>query len=166
MLTYNGQKHAFTVTMDADSVRPSEHPGWVYVNGQIVQASTVPVPEHLYQDTLSEKRQQEILLGYINYEMEYFKKELKIKYKDLDIHPGTLEGAPVVFWLFSMPKGDDIRKQIYVTRLCFNQALSLNIPLRQEEDMKESLRLLTNLMKTVKVYDQPLDLNQLYKELN
>ncbi|WP_210462223.1 MULTISPECIES: hypothetical protein [Rufibacter] len=166
LLTYNGQEHAFTITMDADSVRPSDTPGIVYVNGMIVQAGLVPVPAGLYKDSLTDKRQFEILQAYVAYEMEYFKKDLNINHRDLEVYQGLFGGKPFVVWTFSMPKNDNIRKQIYISGICFNQTLSLNIPVRSEKDFEKSLELLTQMAKTVKEYDRPLDLNQLYKELN
>ncbi|GAB2542507.1 hypothetical protein [Rufibacter soli] len=162
ILAYAGKEHGFTFTIEADSVRPMEAPGFFYVNGQVFQSSLVAIPAQIFKDTFSEKRQHEIILAYIQYELEYFKKELKINFRELEMHPVTYQGKPYVFWHFSMPKENKgIKKQVYLTSILFNQTHSLNMPVWEGQTEEGNLALMTQVASTLKVFNKALDIENL-----
>lgn len=166
VMAFTGQKQSFVLSVQGAKVTPGPEPGWFYVDGQIFQASAVPVLNGIRLDSLTQQRQHELLQAYIGYELAYFKNELQIDYQELKVEWATLYNKPCVFWYFTMPPAKGVQQQLYLSTLCFNQTLSLNAPVLKKKDFGKLKRNLAQLAASLQLNDYPLDLEAIQKKLN
>jgi hypothetical protein len=154
---YNGRAHAFTIDIVADSIQTSESPNFITVDNHIVQTSVVPLPETgLDLNNLTTAQQKEALEGYVNYELDYFKTEVKIKCVNLNKEWKNIHSRLWLIWSFDVPaqkKDPNVSKQvahqIYSSTICFNQVLDLNVPLLPGDNLEQSKDLIIKLMSTL-----------------
>jgi hypothetical protein len=159
---YNGRAHAFTIDIVADSIQTTESPNFISVDNHIVQTSVVPLPEtNLDLNNLTTAQQKEALEGYVNYELDYFTNEVKIKYGNLNREWRTIHSKLWLIWSFDVPMqkkelnlSQQVTHQIYASTICFNQVLDLNIPLMRGDSQEQSNELLVKLMATLQTTDR------------
>ncbi|MDB5257065.1 MAG: hypothetical protein JWM14_1760 [Chitinophagaceae bacterium] len=167
ILVYNGEKHSFTLELVSPNLRPTENPTFIMLDQSILQAVVLPFSQKLDFDHLSIADQKQILTGYMNYELNYFKQELHQDYKKSISEWIELNGKLFLFWSYDMPKSNkELGKQIYLTTICFDQIMNLNVPMeRKKNDFEDKKKLLTTIGNTLQLNDQPVNLDALYKEL-
>jgi len=97
----------------------------------------------------------------MNYELDYFKNELKIKTVNLNTEWKTIHSRLWLIWSFDVPvqKKDlnaskQVNHQIYASTICFNQVLDLNIPLLPGDNLEQSGDLIIKLMSTLNTIDR------------
>jgi hypothetical protein len=166
LIVYTGQKHSFTIDIIADSVKPSDQPNFLIADGKIIQSKIIPFKTKLDFDNLSEEAQKKNLLGYMDYEMDYIKEQLKSKKLNESNEFINLNNKIFLFWTYDMPKNyPTIAKQCYFVTICFDQILILNSPVDKVKTLEEVKGFLINIGKTLKQNDKIIDLNKLYYEL-
>lgn len=150
---FQGKSHSFSVDLVGKEVKTMDNPGFYLVDNHIVQTSTVPLPPvKLDLANLTEAQQKQALSAYVDYEMDYFKNEVKLKVTDLQKEWVVLNSRLFILWHFVMPPKRDIKQQIYLSTICFNQVLDLNTAIQEGEDYsqrEESLKQLANTLKTM-----------------
>ncbi len=168
MIVYTGSNHSFTLEILSDNLKPSEQPNFVIIDNIIFQSVIMPFQQKLDFENLSIETQKSNLLGYMNYELDYFKNELKQNILNEKYEWIKLNEKLFLFWFYDMPKSNkQIKKQIYLTTICFDHILNLNTPLmRDKDDFNFNKELLTKIGKSLKLKNEPIDLNILYNELN
>src|SRR5580698_6936241 len=77
LVAYAGKDHSFTLDVPFRTSKPSDVPGFVTIDKQIVQTTIVPVDRSINISGLTPAREQEILTKYMNYELGYYKKKLR-----------------------------------------------------------------------------------------
>jgi hypothetical protein len=166
LIAYAGAAHSFTLETTAHSVKPSDVPGFITIDKQIVQATVVPVAKNIDLSGLTPSRERDILLKYMDYELDYYKKKLKQHYSHLQTEWMTLQGRLFLVWYFDMPENYKlVSRQVYVSTLFFDQVMDLNAPVFKTGDWGNARELLVRLARTMKTFDKRLDLEALGKKL-
>lgn len=167
LIAYAGKDHSFTLDVPVRTSKPSDVPGFVAIDKQIVQTTIVPVDRSINTSGLTPAREQEILTKYMNYELGYYKRRLRQDYSHLQTEWVTLQNRLYLVWYFDMPKNYKlVSRQIYLSTLFFDQIIDLNAPVFQGNDFGKAKGILLRLAATIKTYDKQLDLAALEKKLN
>ncbi len=166
LIAYAGQGHSFTLEI-APTAKPSDVPGFITINKQIFQSTLVPVDKSIDISSLTPAREQDILTGYMNFELSYYKKKLHQNYSNLSTQWVTLQNRIFLVWFFDIPQDQKlISRQIYVSTIFYDQILDLNAPVFHPEDAGKAKALLLRLAGTIKTYDTHLDLVALQKKIS
>ncbi|HEX9509192.1 MAG TPA: hypothetical protein VF939_01825 [Puia sp.] len=166
LIAYAGPAHSFTMETTSKTAKPSDIPGFITIDGQVLQSTLVPAalsvdPRHPTTD-----REKEILVKYMNYELGYYKRKLKQKYSGLQTEWLTLKGRLFLVWYFDMPKDYKlVSRQIYLSTLFFDQVLDLNAPVFKMDHFAKARTTLVKLAGSLKTYDKQLDLGLLKRQL-
>ncbi|HVU54945.1 MAG TPA: hypothetical protein VHD83_07810 [Puia sp.] len=167
MIAYAGKERSFTMDVNAKTVKNSDLPGFITVDGQIVQATLVPHKPAVDARTMTTAQEKETLTKYMNYELGYYKKKLKQNYSQLQTEWVTIKDRLFLVWYFDMPKDYKlVSRQLYFSTLFSTQVLDLNAPVFKTEQFSHARATLNRLANTLKTYDRNLDLEALKKQLN
>jgi len=167
MIAYASKERSFTMDVNAKTVKNSDIPGFITVDGQIVQATMVPSQPPIDASTMTTAQEKETLTKYMNYELGYYKKKLKQNYSQLQTEWVTIKDRLFLVWYFDMPKDYKlVSRQLYFSTLFSNQVLDLNAPVFKTEQFSHARATLTHLVNTLKTYDKNLDLEALKKQLD
>src|SRR5580704_12513762 len=74
LIAYAGQNHSFTLDVHAHTVKPSDVPGFITIDGQILQSTLVAADRSIDLHHNSPAREQDILTRYMNSELAYYRK--------------------------------------------------------------------------------------------
>lgn len=174
-LVFNGKSHSFTLTFTgvnaktADVMAKEENQNFATIGENIVQASLVALPQPISPTVnLSKLTYDEIkptLEGYVNYELEYITKDLKLNPQNIKKEWKTISSQLFLVWYFEAKfDAPDVAKkvtaQIYYTTICFNQVLDINIPLYNKNDVESKKALIEKIASTLKSYDKRLPLQK------
>jgi hypothetical protein len=167
LIAYSGGGHAFTMEISGRSAKPSDLPGFITIDKQIVQSTLVPASQNIDLNYLTLNREKDILTKYMNYELAYYKKRLKQDYSNLQTEWLTLHGHIFLLWYFDMPKDYKlVSRQVYLSTLFYDQIMDLNAPLFSIDDYNRARELVVKLATSLKTYDKNLDLAVLARQLN
>lgn len=170
LIAYAGSEHSFTLETPARGAKPSDVPGFITIDKQIVQATVVPTASgRMSPRGLTRAGEREVLQKYMEYELEYYRKKLKQRYNHLQTEWLNLHDRLFLVWYFDMPENEKlISRQVYVSTLFFDQVLDLNAPVfkSNNSDWGKARSILVRLAGTMKTYDKRLDLAALGKKLN
>lgn len=166
LIVYAGPEHSFTMEPDAKTAKPSDIPGFITVNGQVMQSTLVPASPTVDDTRLTSDREKDILTKYMNYELSYYKKKLKQNYTQLQTEWLTIKGRLYLVWYFDMPKDYKlVSRQVYLSTLFFDQVLDLNAPVFKTEQFVRAKTTLIKLAGSLKTFDKQLDLGLLKRQL-
>ena len=166
MIAYAGKDHSFTMDVSKNA-KVSDLPGFITVDGQIVQATLVPSQPAVDARQLTTAQEREALTKYMNYELGYYKKKLKQNYSQLQTEWITVKDRLFLVWYFDMPKDYKlVSRQLYFSTLFGGEVLDLNAPVFKTEHFSHARGILNKLVNTLKTYDKNLDLEELKKELS
>lgn len=167
MIAFASTERSFTMDVNAKTVKNSDIPGFITVDGQIVQATLVPSQPPIDARSMTTAQEKETLTKYMNYELGYYRKKLKQNYSQLQTEWITIKDRLFLIWYFDMPKDYKlVSRQLYFSTLFSNQVLDLNAPVFKTEQFSHARATLTHLANTLKTYDRNLDLEALKKQLN
>jgi hypothetical protein len=161
LIVYSGENHSFTIEIKAKDVKTTGQANYLVIGNQIVQSAILPIPKKTDLGSVPLVRQREILRTYIDYELGYFRNSLKQSYTNLKMDWEIINGRQFVYWHFDMPKDDNkhVKKQIYLSTICFDQILDLNAPVF--DDFYKAKDLLAQMGNSIKFYDSHLDISTL-----
>jgi hypothetical protein len=168
LIAYAGTSHSFTLEIGAHTAKPSDIPGFITIDKQIVQSIVVPVAKSQDVDirALTPAKEKAILLDYMNYELKYYRKKLNQHYAHLQTEWVPLHNRLFLVWYFDLPENDKvISRQVYASTLFYDQVMDLNAPVFKTDDWGRARGTLVRLAETMKTYDKPLDLEALRKKL-
>jgi hypothetical protein len=166
VIAYAGNGHSFTLEVGAHTSKPSDIPGFITIDKQIVQSTLVPVPNPSDVQGLTPEKEKNLLLGYMNYELKYYRKKLNQRYVNLQTEWISLNGKTFLLWYFDLPENYKVvSKQVYVSTLFYDQVMDLNAPVFKKDDWGQARALLVRLAGSMKTYDKHLDLDLLRKKL-
>lgn len=156
---FKGKTHSFSVTVFSNKIEPSESPSYITADNIVIQVMTLPLPQSTLDLTqLTIPQQKETLEGYLNYELDYFKNEVKINYKKLTKGWITINSKLWLLWTFdssdfntSEPTVNKPQFQIYASTICFNQILDVNTPVMKDQVLSKSTEIIKKLMSTLKL---------------
>jgi hypothetical protein len=149
VIGYAGPAYSYSMDVNAKTAKPSDLPGFISVDGQILQSTLVPIPQGSRRD------EKEILTGYMNYELSYYKKKLKQKYENLQSEWVTIKDRLFLVWSFDMPKDYKlVSRQLYFSTVSSGQILDINAPVFKTEQYTKARNLLTRLAASLKTWDK------------
>jgi len=159
VIAYAGKDHSFTIDVPFKTVKPSDVPGFITIDKQIIQSTLVPVDRSIDRNPNSPTREKDLLLKYMNYELGYYKKKLKQNYSNLQTEWITLQGRLFLVWYFNMPENYKlVSRQVYVSTLFYDQVMDLNAPVFKTDDWGKARNMLVRLAGTMKTFSKHLDL--------
>ena len=169
LVGYAGPDRSYTMEVPVKTSKPSDLPGFISVDGQILQSTLVPAQDPSKAPgatgALTPARQQEILTGYMNYELAYYKKKLKQKYTGLQTDWVTIKDRLFLVWSFDMPKDYKlVSSQLYFSTLYNGQILDINAPVFKMEQFGKARSILSKMAASLKMYDKRIDLALLAKK--
>jgi hypothetical protein len=165
---YAGENHSFSLDFIGKDIKIAtfkakpENQNFIYIGSQVIQTSWVPLqmplPAGYKVDKLNIDQQKEILEGYVNYELDYFRQQLHLKVNNLQSEWVQINSRPSLIWHFDFNLADQntknkapLTKQVYISTICFNQVLNISIPFNKNveyEADKESLKKIASTLKT------------------
>lgn len=167
LIVYAGKDHSFTMDVTARSVKPSDVPGFITIDRQIVQATLVPASHAGTSDNPTTFQEKDILTKYMNYELGYYRKKLRQKYTNVQSEWMTIQGRLYLVWYFDMPRDYKlVSRQIYFSTLFYGQVMDLNAPLFKMDNFAKARDILNRLANSLKTFDRQLDLAVLTKQMN
>ncbi|GGA99246.1 hypothetical protein [Puia dinghuensis] len=167
LIAYAGNDHSFTLETPLHSAKPSDVPGFITIDKQIVQATVVPGDKNIDLTGMTPAREKDVLQKYMNYELDYYRKKLKQHYSHLQTEWLTLSGKLFLVWYFDMPPTYKlVSRQVYVSTLFGNEVMDLNAPVFKTDDWGKARGILVRLAGTMKTFNKRLDLDDLGKKLN
>lgn len=166
-IVYAGASHSLTMDVQAKTAKPSDVPGFITIDKQMVQATLMPASRSGSVDNPTTAQEKDILTKYMNYELSYYRKKLKQNYSNLQTEWVTIGGRLFLVWYFDMPKDYKlVSRQLYFSTLFYDQILDLNAPLFKMDNFSRSREILTSLAGSMKTYNKRLDMALLSKQLN
>lgn len=161
---YNGKAHAFSIDIVADSIKTTEYPNYIVVGNRIVQVSAIPLqPTTINLSRLTVEQQKGALSGYVDYETDYFKNELKLDCQNIKKEWIFIDSKLWLIWSFDVVAQDvseqlaqKTKSQVYSSTICFNQVLDLNVPVFQNDDIIKIKVFIADLMSSLKMFDRHL----------
>ena len=167
LIAYAGKDHSYTLEIGPHIAKPSDIPGFITIDKQIVQSTVVPATSKpVAPHDLTPDKEKAILLDYMNYELRYYRKKLSQHYTNLQTEWMTLHGHLFLLWYFDLPQNDKvISRQVYASTLFYDQVMDLNAPVFKPDDWTRARTTLVRLAGTMKTFDKPLDLEGLRKKL-
>ena len=167
LIGWSGREHSFTMDMAARSVKPSDLPEFVNIDGLIVQSTLLPVPQDIDLGHLNPSREKDLLTKYMKDELDYYRKKLREKYSQSGSEPMTIKGRVFLLWYFDMPENSKmVKRQVYLSTLFYDQVMDLNIPIFKADDFARARALLVKMAGSLKIYNKHIDLALLSKQLN
>jgi hypothetical protein len=166
VIAYSGKDHSFTLDVPFRTTKPSDVPGFITIDKQIIQSTLVPADKATDHSSTDAAKQKELLLKYMNYELAYYKKKLKQNYSNLQTEWITLKGRLFLVWYFNMPENYKlVSRQVYVSTLFYDQVMDLNAPVFKTDDWGRARNILVRLAGTMKTFDKHVNLEELQKKL-
>lgn len=166
VIAYASPAWSFTLDVPFKSSKPSDVPGFITIDKQIVQATLIPGKDVIDVKAYGTAHEKAELLKYMNYELNYYKKKLKQNYSNLQTEWITLRGRLFLVWYFNMPENYKlVSRQVYVSALVDDQVLDLNAPVFKADDWGKARNILVRLAGTLKTFNKHLDLAGLQKKM-
>ena len=168
LIAYAGNGHSFTLDVGTHTAKPSDIPGFITIDKQILQSTLVPVSksENLDLNALTTAKEKTILLDYMNYELKYYRRKLNQRYTNLQTEWVELNHRLFLIWYFDLPANYKVvSKQVYVSTLFYDQVMDLNAPVFKATDWGTARGTLVRLAGSMKTFDKALDLEALRKKL-
>jgi len=167
LLVFTTKQQSFSVRVVSPKVEPLDKPGFMRVNGQIVQAVILPAPIGPTQQQVGDERAKQLLAAYKEHESSYIRHDLKAPIRNEQVRFLHLSNRLFMLWTYDMPATNrQISQQQYLVSLCFDQALILNCPVERRASAAASLQLLTRIGQTLEIKNEGANLEQLYYQLN
>ena len=156
---FQGKAHSFKIELASKNVKVLDPPSFVMADDKIIQVMILDLPEMPSKlSTFTISQQKSALSNYLKYEVDYFKKDLKIGMKNLVKEWVIVDSKLWLVWKFEPtnaytlePLKDKTVFQIFASTICFNQILDINASLMEGQVISESQGLLNKMMKTLKL---------------
>lgn len=102
----------------------------------------------------------------MNYELDYFKNEVKMKIENQKAGWGPVGNKHFLLWHFDTPEFPTVQKQMYLSSICFDNFLNINIPLTNDQTFGEGMKFLERVAGSMVLHNHPTDIEEFYKEVN
>jgi hypothetical protein len=156
VILFTGAKHSLTVDIVGDSIRTTDQPNYLLVDNMVVQVSMVPLPNAIEGSDLAIPQQKEGLTGYVQYELDYFHKELHLSTSLLQQEWISIRDRPFLLWTFHVapPAGQKLRTtitdQLYLSVLWHEQVVDLNCALFDKKDIPKARAILLQMAESMR----------------
>lgn len=168
-LIFTNDSNSLVIYLDTAKLEPIESDDNFFVqvdNQWILQLFVIDFqnPNNKNMDDL--EVQKSSLLQYRNYEINYFKDELKLRIENEKAGWGQIGNKYFLLWHFETPDIPTIQKQIHLSTICFDKILNINIPLTKDQDFEEGMSFLDKVANGLKIHDHPTNIEDLYRKVN
>ncbi len=165
LFVFNGSSHAFSIEVISNKLKPTNDQLALLIDNIIFRPFVLPYRTVTEFDKMPDQRQKELLQNYINYEFDFFKNDQKQDISNLSYEWLTLNDKLFIYWIYDMPKSNKmVEKQMYVTTICFDNVLTLNMPLQSKSKSLEFHKgLLIDISRSYKAYNTVVDLDKMYE---
>lgn len=142
-LLFKSDRHSFSVEIKGE-IDPAATP-YIRVNKKyLLSYATVPLPQYINFTALSEEKQQQNLLSYKEYEMDWVRDSvLKVSELKTQSEFLRLNGRMFIYWSYRMPGANpSVHQQCYLVTYCFDQTLVFDLPVldkMEEADVKKNV---------------------------
>lgn len=154
-------KKVFVPEIENPTNVPNQY--FITVDKKIIQSTIIAIPKNV-QDAFDLKKltlnqQESILGGYVNYELDYIKKELESNIDEIVMKPEVINSRKYILWHYKMSnytESDDKdgyipKGQIYLSTICFDKVLTVNIPVLKEYQMDDLIQILNQIGENIKM---------------
>jgi hypothetical protein len=167
VFAFTSDKKSFTLDILSNKIQPLEQKNFVMIDDWIFQAFVLGFDNPKNVDLTTEEEQKRSLSQYVKYEVDYYKNEVGYSCDSLKFEWGKINEKYFYFWYFNTPPElETLQKQMFLTTICHDQFLNMNIPLEKTKDFNKGKDFLVGIAKTLKLYDNPINFKKLNKELN
>lgn len=164
-MVYTSDSHSVILDIVSKKIEPTAAANVVNVDSKPLQLVLLPNSALSTTDTTLERQKAE-LLGYVQYETNYVKNDVKLNISNITQKWFTINGKLFLFWTYDMPADNkSVLQQINLSTLCFAHILNLNNPVTPGETAETNSSLLMDVAKTLQLSNAKTDLNNLYKQL-
>jgi len=172
---YNGKSHAFSFLLNGKAIKQpnvngrSDNMQFFNIDSTVFQSSFVelpqPIPSGMQLSHLTDEQERTTLEGYVNYELNYMRDDLKLTLTDVKKEWKTINSKLFLVWSFEASKPKDTPEtiktfsgQIFYSTICFNLVLDLNTPIEKKDRIEPCRALLDKISGTLTTYNNQLDL--------
>ncbi|MGC4041767.1 MAG: hypothetical protein QM710_13520 [Flavobacterium sp.] len=167
---FAGNKHYFEVslkgsldTINVPHQRFDENNFVVIDKKKMLEFTTINVAHNILDlydfNNLTITQQRNVLESYVNYELDYYKKDLGLILENYQLQ--VLYDEDRMYYFMSYKIGNkkespsaNVEKNIYLITIAFNHILVLNMPLTGSQDLLEYSTYLKGLIPSIKFYNK------------
>ncbi|UZO80624.1 hypothetical protein NBT05_16985 [Aquimarina sp. ERC-38] len=161
-LLYCGNTSHFTVRINGRKIEEVEMEGetniannthFIAVDNIIIQSAIIPISSYLKK--VNSTDEAKVLNGYLTYELEYMKNELKVNISDALTMSGNLQSRKYALWKYKLTDNinindqETVKGQIHLSTVCFDQILTLGIPILDLSLENKYKRKLINIARQI-----------------
>ena len=168
-IIFTSDSNSFVLHLDSATVEPlGDGTNFLILvdNTWTLQLFTIGYQNPNNKDIQDLEVQKSFLLQYMNYELQYFKDEAKMKIEDQKAGWGPVGDKHFLLWHFDTPDYPTVKKQMYLSTICFENFLNINIPLTNEQTFNDGINFLERVAGSLVLHEHPIDLEEFYKEVN
>ena len=168
-IIFSSDSNSFIIDLDTAQVNPLESESTLFMQIDkkwLLQVFTIDFQNPNKKDVNDPEVQRSFLIQYMNYEIRYFKDDLNLSVPNHEIEWGKLNGKNFLLWYFDTPEYETATKQIYLSTLCFDHFINLNIPLEPGIELEEGIHFLKDVGQSLELFDYWVDIEGIYKEVN
>jgi hypothetical protein len=168
-LIFCGNNHSFIIKVFGKNIKPAEvsneqnipNQYFLSLDKTLLQFSLIPVPSSVLDvynfDNPSLKEQEALLTGYVEYEIKYIREELQVSILNAELKPGVAQSRQYVLWRYKMPQSIPNKEipvaQLYLSTICFNHVLTINVPIFDENVLSKSRKLLEKIANDIMLFE-------------
>jgi hypothetical protein len=159
-LLFTGAKHSLKVDIVGDSIQTTDQPNYLQMDNMVIQVTMVPLPNGIEGSDMAIPRQKEGLTGYVEYEMDYFHKELHLSTSHLQQEWISIRDRPFLLWTFHVvPPADQklsssVIDQLYLSVLWHEQVVDLNCALFDPKDQAKARAILLQMAESMRPWSK------------
>ena len=158
ILAFSGDSTSFTIELPGDSILPLEGKYFILVDDWVFQAFILPFDNPTNANLKLESEAKKALSQYVTYEIDYMKKELNQPLDSLSLNWGKIGNNYFYWWYFNVPASNEsIKKQLYLSTICFNHFLNMNLPLQSHQNFDDAKKFIFNVARSLKQQNHPID---------
>lgn len=162
LLGLSSSSNTFSIEVEGKEIKAGSDPGYYTVDGKFLQVVTIQIPGTADLQNLTPEKEEQILRGYVDYELTYFRNELKLKVRNESIKPETINGKLFIRWSFAAdpPTTEGItspKRHIYYSTVCFDRVLSMSSATMPKENAKAPDTMLRAIAKTLKLFNEKVE---------
>lgn len=169
-VVFSGKQHYFEVslkgnldTINVPHQRFDENNFVVIDKKKMLEFTTINVARNILDiydfNNLSITQQRNVLESYVNYELDYYKKDLGIIIENYQLQ--VIYDQDRMYYFMSYKIGNNrekseaaVEKNIYLITVAFNHILVLNMPLTASQDIAEYSTFLKGLIPSIKYFNK------------
>lgn len=168
-IIFSSDSNSISIHLDTASVKVIDNPQTVFLNVDnkwILQLFALGYENPQNKDINDVEVQKSFILQYFDYEKKYFTSELNMTLTNLQTYWGDFNGKHFLFWHFETPEIDGLQKQLFMTTLCYDHFLNINVPVMADDNLTEAEQFIKKVASLVRTHSHKIDIEKLYNEVN